>query len=173
MRAIPRGWAVLAASVAVAALGWAARGQDNAWAARRLPWYGLPDRALIGAAPAALPMPPEPGACGAVSDRLEPFGRRGAVFLRVAIRAESGAVSIGLRRPDAQILLSKERIVRPADGVVSVFFRVDPGDGPSAIVVCQAGPAGQDSRADIESLTAAFVQTLPADEAAKANVGLL
>jgi hypothetical protein len=165
--------AVLAGLVTALAFCGGARGQDGAWAPRRLPWYGLPGRVLVGSAPASLPMPADPGACGAVSGRLEPFAARGAVFLRVALRAESGAVSIALRGPDGVSVLSKQKTITPADGVVSVFFRVDPGDGPRAIMLCQANPAGGDSRADVESLNAAFVGVLPADEAAKASVGLL
>ncbi|HUO22881.1 MAG TPA: hypothetical protein VMU59_10245 [Caulobacteraceae bacterium] len=161
--------AVLAAAGAVCAT----RAQDVSWAPRRLPWYVLPDRTSAGSAPVSLPMPAGAGACGAASDRVEPFAGRGPVFLRVAFRVESGAVRIGLRSPDAAEVLSKEKTVTPEDGVVSVFFRVDPGDGPRVIVLCQAAAAGQDSRADVESLTAAKVEGLPADEAAKASVGQL
>jgi hypothetical protein len=164
---------IACAILALVVLTPAAFSQDGAWSMRRLPWYGLPDRSLIGAAPTSMPMPAQAGACGAVSDRIEPFARRGPVFLRVALRVESGAVSIGLRGLDAADLLSRQRTVTPENGVVSVFFRVDPGDGARVIALCQAAAEGQDSRIDIESLTAAFVETLPADEAAKASVGLL
>ena len=165
--------AVLAVLAPAMVAGPGASAQGNAWTPRRLPWYGLPQRDLIGVAPASLPMPADTGACGAVSDRIEPFGAHGAVFVRVALRVESGAVSIALRDVDDADVLSKQKTVTPTQGIVSVFFRVDPGDGPRAIVLCQASQAGEDSRADVESLNVAFIDALPADEAAKANVGAL
>jgi hypothetical protein len=164
---------LLAAAVAALAWGPGASAQGGGWAVRRLPWYGLPLRNLIGAAPTSLAMPPAAGACGAISDRLEPFAAHGEVFVRVAVRAESGAVSIAMRSADGSDALSKTKTVTPAQGMVSVFFRVDPGDSPRAIVLCQASPSSEDSRADVESVNVAFAAALAADEAAKANVGAL
>jgi hypothetical protein len=147
--------------------------QDEVWIARRLPWYSLPDRALAGGAPVSLETPPIPGACGAASDRVEPFAARGAVILRVAIRVESGAVAISLRGADASVALSKQRTLTEQDGDAVVYLRLEPGSDARVIALCNAGQAGVGGRADVQSVRAARVDGLPADEAAKANLGLL
>jgi hypothetical protein len=147
--------------------------QDEAWIARRLPWYSLPDRTLAGSAPVSLETPPALGACGAVSDRVDRFAAQGAVILRVEIRVESGSVAVSLRGVDASAPLSQQKTLTERDGDAIVYLRLEPGSGARVIALCNPGQAGVGGRADVQSVRAARVDDLPADEAAKANLGLL
>jgi hypothetical protein len=147
--------------------------QDGPWVERRLPWYGLPDRQLIDSAPVSLVAPDAPGACGAVSDRIEPFAVRGPVILRLALKVESGAVGVEVRSGDASDSLSQKKVFTPADGEAVVYVAVRPGTGGRVLALCQAGADGKGGRADILSLSAARPEDLPADEAAKVNLGTL
>jgi hypothetical protein len=108
-----------------------------------------------------------------VSDRIEPFALRGPVILRLALRVESGAVGLTVRTGDATETLSQQKVFTPADGDAVVYVRLLPGIGPRVIALCQASADGKGGRVDITSVRAARAEDLPADEAAKVNLGLL
>jgi hypothetical protein len=149
-----------------------ARAQGDVWVARRLPWYGLPNRELIGSAPtAAIEIPAKTDACGALSDRLDPFGARGPVVLKVTLRVVSGAVAISVRDEAGMAVLSRERTLQSRDGEPTVYIALQPGDGPRVIALCNAG--GDSGSVEVLSLQAARADALPADDMARVNLGML
>jgi len=148
--------------------------QDDVWASRRLPWYVLPAHELVGDAPVTLVTPGMVGACGAVSDRIDVFAARGAVVLKFILKVDNGQVAISVRDPAAAAGgYSKTRILRPQDGEATVYVQVDPGSSPRAIALCNAGEVGTGGQVEVMRVEAARLLGLPADEAAKVNLGEL
>jgi hypothetical protein len=159
-----------AAALALAPLG--AHGQSGAWMGRRLPWYGLPNRELIGAAPTpVVPLPAKAGQCAALSDLIDPFAARGPVVLKVTLRVDSGAATVSVRGADGADVLSRQRTLIAKDGETAVYIAVDPGAGPRVIALCSAGDAG--GEVEVLAVAAARTDAIGADDMARVNLGAL
>jgi hypothetical protein len=162
-------------SLAMAMAAPAARAQgDSVWFARRLPWYGLPNRELIGDAPTpVIAVPAQTGACAALSDRLEPFARRGSVVLRLTLRVDAGAASVSVRDEAGVALLSKQKTLVARDGEAMVYINVQPGDGPRVIALCNASQNGAPAQVEVLNIDLAKADSMPADDMARVNLGAL
>jgi len=151
-----------------------AHGQGGAWVARRLPWYGLPNRELIGSSPtAAINLPAARGACGALSDTIDPFAARGPVVLKVTIRVDSGAATVSVRDEDGTSLLSRARTLASKDGEAIIYIGVEPGESPRAIALCNAGDDGAPAQVEVLAVEAAKTDAIGADDMARVNLGML
>jgi hypothetical protein len=168
-------WARIIGAAALAFAPFGAHGQDGAWVARRLPWYGLPNRELIGTAPTAvLTLPAKAGECGALSDLIDPFAARGPVVLKVTLRVDSGSATISVRGEDGVDPLSRPRTLMAKDGEAVVYIGVEPGAGPRVIALCGAG--GEDEaggEVEVLGVEAARVDAIGADDMARVNLGML
>ncbi len=164
---------ILALALAMAPPAAWAQG-DSAWFARRLPWYGLPNRELIGQAPTpAIAIPGQTGACAAVSDRLDPFAARGPVVLRLTLRVDMGAASVSVRDEPGVALLSKQKTLVARDGEALVYISVQPGDGPRVIALCNASQDGAPAQVEVLNVDLAKADSMPADDMARVNLGAL
>ena len=147
--------------------------QSDVWSQRRLPWRMLPQRELVGSAPTSLETPGAIDECGAVSERIDLFAAKGPVVLRVRLRMESGAVSLSVRDEAAKAILSKLKIVKEGDGEQTAYIRLEPRMGPRVLALCNPGQAASGGRVDVLAVDAARADDLPADDAAKVNLGSL
>ena len=166
-------WAriVGAAVLALAPLG--AHGQSGAWVARRLPWYGLPNRELIGSAPTpVVALPAKAGLCGALSDLIDPFAAYGPVVLQVRLRVDSGTATISVRAQDGERLLSRPRTLAAKDGEATVYVSLEPGQGPRVIALC-AADSDAGGEVEVLSVAAARADGIGADDLARVNLGRL
>lgn len=167
----PAPWARIIGVAALALTPLGAHGQSGPWMARRLPWYGLPNRELIGTAPtAAIPLPAK-AACGALSDRIDLFAARGPVVLRVRLRVDAGAATVSVRGEDGAAPLSRQKTLLARDGEAAVYVAVEPGAGPRVIALCSADDAG--GQIEVLSVDAAKTDAIGADDMARVNLGLL
>jgi hypothetical protein len=184
-------YSFLAALAAVCALGVSAHGADapdvsvsasspdardapdGDWITRRLPWYKLPSRETLGAAPIAAPVSELPWSLAAASDRIDAFAGYGTVILRVNVLVESGTVGLSMMNLTGSTLLSKEKVLTAKDGPQAVYFRVEPQGGARILVLRNPGAGGESGIADVQSVQMAREQTLSADEMARANLGML
>jgi hypothetical protein len=167
-------WARIFGATALALAPLGAHGQSGAWVARRLPWYGLPNRELIGSAPtAAIALPAKAGQCGALSDLIGPFAARGPVILRVTLRVDSGAATISVRGEDGAHALSKQRTLIAKDGETMVYIGVEPGQDPRVIALCSAGEDQPGGEVEVLAVDAARSEAIGADDMARVNLGLL
>ncbi len=94
-------------------------------------------------------------------------------MLRVRLRMESGAVSLSVRDEAAKAILSKLKIVKEGEGEQTVYVRLEPRMGPRVLALCNPGQTASGGRTDLLSVDAAHAEDLPADEAAKVNLGSL
>jgi hypothetical protein len=81
-------------------------------------------------------------------------------------------VAISVRDEAGVALLSRQRTLAAGDTAASVYVRLDPGDGPRVIALC-SGPDAVGGNVEVLSVQAARADALPADDAARVNLGAL
>lgn len=104
----------------------------------------LPEQAALGAPPQTITLPASSFDYGGVGAPLSQAAIDAGSIVKVEVKAVAGRVGVSLARPDGGELVSREAVVTPQQGKITLYFRTGPGMGPVAVLLRSAdnNPAG-------------------------------
>lgn len=138
--------------------------KPDPWINAGLRWETLPDHRPAAALPQTFSIPSQAYAYGAASPPLGGLLRGQPSILRIEAAATAGQVGVLLTSPDGAQVLSKEKVLTPAQGKAEIYFVVRPETPPAIVVFRNFDAQGQAGSVTVSRATYAASTALPNDE---------
>jgi len=129
----------------------------------------LPEQTALGALPQTVNLPASSFDFGGVGAPLSQATIDAGSIVRVEVKATAGRVGVALARPDGGELVSKEQVISPQQGKVTLYFRTGPGMGPVAVLLRSADNTPAGAAAEITKVQTARQADLSQGEMDKIN----